>query len=204
MESQHDGSFYVPTWQGCGELRYLVIHLWVCLWGGFWKSVEWLWETILPNVGGHHPIWAWLEQKGEENWIFSLSTWLLELRHQASSVLGLGLILRVPWDLGWNYATSFPGLLACRWQSFLRLHHGESQFLIINLTIKSLGQCLSFPGDSDICLPVMRETQFRSLGQEDTLEKEMATYSSVLAWEIPWIEKPGGLQSKGLQELDMT
>ena len=42
-------------------------------------------------------------------------------------------------------------------------------------------------------LPAMQETQIRSLGQEDPLEKEMATYSSILAWKIPWIEEPGGL-----------
>ena len=42
-------------------------------------------------------------------------------------------------------------------------------------------------------LPAMQVTQVRSLGQEDPLEKEMATYSSILAWKIPWIEEPGGL-----------
>ena len=40
----------------------------------------------------------------------------------------------------------------------------------------------------------------QSLGQKDPLEKEMATYSSILAWEIPWIEEPGRLQSMGLQK----
>ena len=45
-------------------------------------------------------------------------------------------------------------------------------------------------------LPAMQETQVRSWGQEDPLEKEMATHSSILAWEIPWTEKPGGLKSK--------
>ena len=44
----------------------------------------------------------------------------------------------------------------------------------------------------------------QSLGQEDPLEKEMAIHSSILAWRIPWTEKPGGLQSKGHKELDMT
>ena len=44
-------------------------------------------------------------------------------------------------------------------------------------------------------LPVMQETQVQSLGQEDPLEKEMATHSSVLAWRIPWTEEPGGVQS---------
>ena len=48
-------------------------------------------------------------------------------------------------------------------------------------------------------LPAMRETRVRSLGQEDLLEKEMATHSSILAWRIPRMEKPGRLQSMGSQ-----
>ena len=48
-------------------------------------------------------------------------------------------------------------------------------------------------------LPAMRETRVQSLGQEDPLEKRMATHSSVLAWEIPWTEEPGGLQFVGSQ-----
>ena len=47
----------------------------------------------------------------------------------------------------------------------------------------------------------MQETQVRSLGQEDPLEKEIATHSSILAWEIPWIEEPGGLQSMGCKRV---
>ena len=50
----------------------------------------------------------------------------------------------------------------------------------------------------------MQETPVQSLGQEGPLEKEMATHSSILAWEIPWTEEPGGLQSMGLQESDTT
>ena len=52
-------------------------------------------------------------------------------------------------------------------------------------------------------LPIMQEKQktwVRSLGLEDSLEKEMATHSSILAWRIPWTEEPGGLQSMGRQE----
>ena len=45
----------------------------------------------------------------------------------------------------------------------------------------------------------MQETEVRSLGQEDPLEEDMATHSSILAWEIPWTEEPGGLQSTGSQ-----
>ena len=51
-----------------------------------------------------------------------------------------------------------------------------------------------FPGDSVVkSLPAKQETWIRSLGWEDPLEKEMATHSSILAWEIPWTEKSGGL-----------
>ena len=46
--------------------------------------------------------------------------------------------------------------------------------------------------------PVMQETQVQSLGWEDTLEKEMATHTSIRAWKIPWTEEPGGLQSMGV------
>ena len=48
-------------------------------------------------------------------------------------------------------------------------------------------------------LPAMQETWVQFLGQEDALEKGMATHSSILAWSIPWTEEPGGLQSTGLQ-----
>ena len=50
-------------------------------------------------------------------------------------------------------------------------------------------------------LPTMQETRVQSLGQEDPLEKEMATHSNILAWRIPWMEEPGGLQSMGLQRV---
>ena len=50
-------------------------------------------------------------------------------------------------------------------------------------------------------LPTMQETQDQSLGQEDLLEKEMATHSSILAWKIPWTEEPGKLQSMWSQRV---
>ena len=53
-------------------------------------------------------------------------------------------------------------------------------------------------------LPAMWETWVQSLGQEDPLEKEMATHSSILAWRILWMEELGGLQSMGRKELDTT
>ena len=53
-------------------------------------------------------------------------------------------------------------------------------------------------------MSAMQETRVQSLDQEDPLEKEMTTHSSILAWEILWTEEPGGLQSMGSKELDTT
>ena len=60
----------------------------------------------------------------------------------------------------------------------------------------------SFPGSSAVKNPPAKhETQVRSLGQKDCLEKEMATHSSILAWKILWTEEPGKLQTMGLQRI---
>ena len=62
-----------------------------------------------------------------------------------------------------------------------------------------------FPGGSEVKnLTAMQETRIQSLGQEDPLKKKRATHSSIRAWRIPWMEEPGGLQSMGLQRVDMT
>ena len=61
---------------------------------------------------------------------------------------------------------------------------------------------VGFPGSSVGKESAMKETQVRFLGREDSLEKEMATHSSILAWKIPWTEKPGGLQSLGSQRVN--
>ena len=53
-------------------------------------------------------------------------------------------------------------------------------------------------------LPAVWENWVQFLNEEDSLEKKMATHSSILAWEIPWTEEPGGLQSTGHKELDST
>ena len=75
------------------------------------------------------------------------------------------------------------------------LQSGSSVPFIEQLDVKNL---LSFPGGSDgKDLPAVQETQVQFLGQEDPLEKEMATYSSILAWRIPWREEPGRLLSMG-------
>ena len=71
---------------------------------------------------------------------------------------------------------------------------------------EGIGHLLQYSGASLVAQtvknpPAMHETQVRSLGQEDSLEKGMATHSSILVWEIPWTEKPGGLQSIGSQRV---
>ena len=64
---------------------------------------------------------------------------------------------------------------------------------------------MGFPGGSAVKNPPamqeLQETQFQSLGREDSLEEGVATHSSVLAWRIPWTEEPSGLQSIGLQRV---
>ena len=68
-------------------------------------------------------------------------------------------------------------------------HFGEEfKFIEVSRWASLVAQRVKF-------LPVMQETQVQSLGQEDPLEKEMATHSGTLAWKIPWMEKPGRLQS---------
>ena len=67
--------------------------------------------------------------------------------------------------------------------------------------IKSIKMRASLMAQRLKCLPTMWETWVRSLGWEDPLEKEMATHSSILAWRIPWMEEPGGLQSTGSQRI---
>ena len=63
----------------------------------------------------------------------------------------------------------------------------------------------AFPGVSvEKNPPAKQEMWVQSLSQEDPLEKKMAIHTSILAWEIPWREEPGRLQSMGLQESDMT
>ena len=61
---------------------------------------------------------------------------------------------------------------------------------------------LGFPRGSTVKNPpAMQEAQVQSQGQEDPLKKEMATHSSILAWEVPWTQEPGRLQSMGSQRI---
>ena len=83
----------------------------------------------------------------------------------------------------------------------------QNSLVFRGLTIRRLNYILTICRASLVAqrlkrLPAMRETWARSLGWEDPLEKEMATHSSILAWRIPWMEEPGGLQSTGSQRVE--
>ena len=80
----------------------------------------------------------------------------------------------------------------------------ESEVAQSCLTHFSTNTTASLIAQSVKNLPAIWETQVQSMGWEDPLEKEMATYSYILAWEIPWTEKPGRVQSIGSQESDTT
>ena len=71
-----------------------------------------------------------------------------------------------------------------------------SHKLFLGILVRDLRLC-SLVAQTVKCHPATQETWVLSLGQEDRLEKEMATHSSILAWRIPWTEEPSGLQSMG-------
>ena len=123
---------------------------------------------------------------------------------------------------------SNPGLPHCRQMLYHLSHQGSSHNTISNIQINYLQlhssainakkqrktiewERLGFPGGSEVKASACNVGDLglipgsgRSLGREDPLEKAMATHSSILAWRIPWMEEPGGLQSMGPQESDMT
>ena len=81
----------------------------------------------------------------------------------------------------------------------------QSQTRLERLSSSSMASSSGFPSGSVVKnLPAMQEMQVRSLGQEDPLEEDMATHSSILAWRTPWTEEPGRLQSKGSDTTEVT
>ena len=95
---------------------------------------------------------------------------------------------------------SFPYLS----ERFSYRQHVCPEIKTISLTSGGAGKRVSLVPQRLKCLPPMWETWVRSLGREDPLEKEVATHSSILAWRIPWMEEPGGLQSTGSQMLSSS
>ena len=98
----------------------------------------------------------------------------------------------------------FPILSECKFQRTVPKFSVESENLTVsknNLQHELTNELTSLVAQTVKCLPTMWETQVQSLGWEDLLEKDMTTYSSILAWKIPWMEEPGGLQSIGSQRV---
>ena len=91
-------------------------------------------------------------------------------------------------------------LLRKFFQSFMAGFLGSSQYTFLYVLAKATTWG-SLGAQMVMNLPAMWETWVQSLGQEDPLEQGMATHSSIPAWRIPWTEKPGGLQSMGLQRV---
>ena len=88
------------------------------------------------------------------------------------------------------------------WKSEIICFKSQTNNKAMNSTIVAFALSKDLPDGSAVKKPPeMNETQIQSLGQEDPLEKERATHSSILAWEIPWTEEPGGLQSMGSQRV---
>ena len=111
--------------------------------------------------------------------------------------------------LEWNIALTFKdkGPHSFLANPFTKARTSLVAELVNNPAGEGIGYPLQYPWASLMVqtvknLPAMWETWVRSLGQEDPLEKEMATLSSILAWRIPWTEEPGGLQSVGLQPVE--
>ena len=125
----------------------------------------------------------------QETWVWFLG-WEDPLE-KWKAIHSSNLAWRIPWteELG--------GLQSM--QSQRVRHYWETNFHTFTF-YKELPRLLS---GKRICLPVqqMQETWVQSLGQEDPLEKEMATHSIILAWEVSWAEEPGVLQSMGLQRV---
>ena len=105
--------------------------------------------------------------------------------------------LENPMDGGaWGAAVHGVAESRTRLSDFTLTHttYSTMEFTYLNVPASLVAQRLKH-------LPAMRETRVRSLVQKDPLEKEIATHFSVLAWRIPWMEDPGGLQSMGSQRV---
>ena len=99
----------------------------------------------------------------------------------------------------WTVLTSFSVHERQTWDWSLGYKSHFSLYHSDYLGVDGLSGLPRWLGGKD--LPAMQETWVQFLGQEDSLEKEMATHSSILVWEIPWTEEPGRLQSMGLQRV---
>ena len=104
------------------------------------------------------------------------------------------------WHISHRRVSETPLRAVC---PFLKHHTGKLSYpwSITEFRNELVSQWASLVAQTVTNLPAMQETQVQSLGQEESLEKGMATHSSILDWRIPWTEEPGRLQSMGLQRV---
>ena len=118
-------------------------------------------------------------------------------RAQAQQLWRIGLV--VPWHVGssWTRDQTYVSCIG-RWI----LYHQPTREAICHFLISKNSLIQGFPGHASGKESACQYRRCKkSLGQEDPLQKEMAPYSCILAWKIPWAEEPGGLQSMGLQKV---
>ena len=186
----------------------------MCLWGYFWKRlafkfvVDWVEKShpLQSQRASSSPLRAQIEQKhlGRANFcsiFLSTSFIFFALRYQSSwfpSLCSLWLttlilLLLRSLDLNWVMPqTLFLQLTITTWAN------PYNKYPLVSI----YRECL-VAQQQRIHLP-MQENWVRSLGQENLVEKEMATHSSIFAWKITWTDEPGRLQSMGSQESIMT
>ena len=106
----------------------------------------------------------------------------------------------------WKSINYKAATLRCKYKSDVNFFFYEIQISRVAQKISNLE--LRLPSGSAVKNPPamqgLQESRLQSLGQEDTLEKDMANHSTILAWRIPWTEEPGRLQSMGLQRVGLT
>ena len=175
-------------------------------------------DSSMPGFSVHHQLPELELVMPSKHLIFCHPLLLLPSISSSIKVFSTESVLPIRWPKYWSFSFSIspsnehPGLISFRMDWLDLLVQGALRSIPQPHTSKaSILWCsgffmvqLSHPWDSLVaqtvkCLPAMQETWVRSLGQEDPLEKEMATHSSILAWKIPWTEEPSGLYSMGSQ-----
>ena len=166
------------------------------------------WSSLGQNTGGgrHSLLQGVFLTHGSNPSVPHCRQILYQLSHQGNSR-----ILEYSQEylslLQWIFLTqeSNWGLLHCRWILYQPSYQGspaQLQITEFRIFISLAYHLEGFPSGSAVKnLPAVQKTQVQSLDQEDPLEEGMETHSSILAWEIPWTEESGGLQSLGSQRV---
>ena len=152
------------------------------------------WRVTCHWLKGHHKK-AYKEKLQESMWIKRNITWF-----SWDCILVIG-TTRTLWRFLKKVKIELPSDQAIPLMGASRGNHSWLRQRTLCFTLALFTIATSLVAQTVRHLPTMWETRVQSLGWEDLLEKKMATHSSILAWQIPWMEEPGGLQSMGLQRV---